>query len=194
MANWCKTEYTFVGDSESLKGIYALMRGIEESETKDGGGDSCSAQLSSLVTLLGRDRRTIKCRGCWENLCLNEDTLTFSTLTAWTPAYEVIELLRQKYPGTEYFYYAEEPGSRLYETNDKDGLYYPMRFVAHHNDGKECHETRPRNACEVRVIETNEALTPYFDESGKGYLVRPDGTIAGEFQVTLSDRPDNQKQ
>lgn len=223
MANWCKTEYTFTGDRESFEGIYALMHGLENEEVADDESDFGSAWLGRLVTALGRDRETIKCRGEWTDLCLNDDTLTFTTWTAWTPAYEVIELLRLKFPGTEYYFYAEESGNDLYETNDKEGRYYPTRYVAYYNDGKEMHESRADNETdiidwahiiaeaylytvddinnyfeklqeesdgdkyghisEVNVIETSEALTLYFDDSGTGRLVRPDGLTVGTLEI-----------
>lgn len=223
MANWCKTEYTFTGDRKSLEGIYALMQGLEETETPDEESDFGSTWLGRLAKSLGRDWQTIKCRGSWEDLCLSDETLTFTTWTAWQPPYELMELLRLKYPGVEYFYFGEEPMNGFYETNDKEDHFYPVRYVAHYDNGEEENEVRYATAedtlewinrlsgkefksfdeansyyqelnetednsifChinEVSVIETNEALTLYFDDSGKGRLVRPDGITVGTLEI-----------
>lgn len=223
MANWCKTEYTFTGDRKSLEGIYALMQGLEETEISDKESDFGNTWLGRIAKALGRDRQTIKCRGSWEDLCLNDETLTFTTWTAWQPPYELMELLRLKYPGVEYFYFGEEPGNGFFETNDKDGRFYPVRYVAYYDNGEEeymfrCATTEEMLDCinrlsgkefksvdeansyyqnlsetddnnifcrinEVSVIETNEVLTLYFDDSGIGRLVRPDGTTGGTLEI-----------
>lgn len=225
MANWCKTEFTFTGDRKSLEGIYALMQGLEESETSDEESDLGNTWLGKLATALGRDWQTIKCRGSWEDLCMSDETLTFTTWTTWQPPYELMELLKLKYPGVEYFYFGEEQMNGFFETNDKEGRFYPIRYAAYYDNGEDEYEAHYATAeemldwinrlsgkefksvdeansyyqklneaddnniyChinEVSVIETNEALTLYFDEPGKGRLVRPDGTFFGNLEYSL---------
>lgn len=225
MANWCKTEYTFTGDRKSLEGIYALMHGLEETEVPEEENDFGTSWLGRIATALGRDWQTIKCRGSWEDICLSDETLTFTTWTAWQPPYELMELLKLKYPGVEYFYFGEEPGNGFFETNDKEGRFYPVRYIAYYDNGEEehmfrCATTEEMLDCinrlsdknfknieevnsyyqhlsetddnsifchinEVSVIETNEAHTLYFDDSGIGRLVRPDGTIVAVAELII---------
>ena len=45
--------------------------------------------------------------------------------TAWTPCYEVTDLLKTTYPSLRIFYKAEEPGSGVYLKNDAEGKYFP---------------------------------------------------------------------
>lgn len=198
------------------------MHGLEETEVPEEKNDFGTSWLGRLATALGRDWQTIKCRGSWEDLCLSDETLTFTTWTAWTPAYQIIELLRLKYPGVEYFYFGEEPGNGFYETNDKERRFYPIRYVAYYDNGEDEYEAHYATAEEmldwinrlsgkefksvdeansyyqklnetddnifchingVSVIETNEALTLYFDEAGKGRLIRLDGTTVGTLEI-----------
>ena len=45
--------------------------------------------------------------------------------TAWTPCYEVTNLLKSVYPSLRIFYKAEEPGCEVYLKNDAEGKYFP---------------------------------------------------------------------
>ena len=45
--------------------------------------------------------------------------------TAWTPCYEVTQLMKAVYPSLRIFYKAEEPGCEVYLKNDADGKYFP---------------------------------------------------------------------
>ena len=45
--------------------------------------------------------------------------------TAWTPCYEVTDLLKVAYPSIRIYYKAVEPGCEVYLKNDAEGKYYP---------------------------------------------------------------------
>ena len=49
--------------------------------------------------------------------------MTFET--AWTPCYEVTQLMKAVYPSLRIFYKAEEPGCEVYLKNDAEGKYFP---------------------------------------------------------------------
>jgi len=49
--------------------------------------------------------------------------MTFET--AWTPCYEVTDLLKTTYPSLRIFYKAEEPGCEVYLKNDAEGKHFP---------------------------------------------------------------------
>ena len=53
------------------------------------------------------------------------DTLRVNFETAWTPCYEVTNLLKDAYPSLRIFYKAEEPGCEVYLKNDAEGKYFP---------------------------------------------------------------------
>ena len=70
-----------------------------------------------------------------KNFCFSEEGLRAalkaegadmnSFETAWTPCYEVTDLLKTTYPSLRIFYKAEEPGSGVYLKNDAEGKYFP---------------------------------------------------------------------
>jgi hypothetical protein len=49
--------------------------------------------------------------------------MTFET--AWTPCYEVTQLMKEKYPSLRIYYKAKEPGCEVYLKNDAEGKYFP---------------------------------------------------------------------
>ena len=49
--------------------------------------------------------------------------MTFET--AWTPCYEVTDLLKTTYPSLRIYYKAVEPGCEVYLKNDAEGKYFP---------------------------------------------------------------------
>ncbi len=128
MPNWCYTSYTFVGDEEELKELHGLMERLESMEkplVENGFGTNW---LGCLVDSLGKDWNSVWYRGSWDNLTLANSTLKFTTETAWSQADEVMDLICEKYPSLDYYFYTEEPGMGIYQTNDDEGLYYPERY------------------------------------------------------------------
>lgn len=216
MANWYTTEYTFTGDRNALAKLYKFLKETEEQYADEDGTWFCY-----LLTDLGIEDEEIMCRGYWEKLSFNGDTLTFVTWTANQLVHQIMYMLTRRYPGTEYFYFTD---CCDYQTNDKVGRFYPQRFVLvydyvdYFNDEKsllnriteltgqtfdeidaakkyfEEHEDRYFGIYEVGVIDTYDALTCYIEHSDserfemKGKLVRPDGSVAKEFTVTLGNK------
>ncbi len=124
MANWYSTEYTFAGDRSSLEALYELMRKTEELHA-----DSDGTWFSYLLDAMGENPNEIACRGYWSDLKLNDDTLTFITFTAYQPLPQIMYMLCQRYPGIEYYFFTEGCENREYQTNDRDGRFYPERYV-----------------------------------------------------------------
>ena len=67
----------------------------------------------------------MKCRGGWTGLVREGDTIRMTFETAWTPCYEVTNLLKAVYPSIRIFYKSEEPGNEVYQKNDAEGKYFP---------------------------------------------------------------------
>ncbi|MCM1139176.1 MAG: hypothetical protein NC453_11460 [Muribaculum sp.] len=130
MANWCETDYTLTGNKHELDAVYDLMHGLETMANPRVEKGFKSAFLGCLVDALGGDWENTLCRGEWGDLLRHDDRITFNTSTTWTPLNEVWDMLCERYPSVKYYYRAEEPGCEIYETNDRDGLYYPERFKA----------------------------------------------------------------
>ena len=113
MANICATNYVIEGEKKELDALYQKMKGLQ--------GQS----LGQLVEALGKNPDEIMCRGDWSDLERHGDTLRMTFETAWTPCYEVTNLLKAVYPSLRIFYKAEEPGCEVYLKNDAEGKYFP---------------------------------------------------------------------
>jgi hypothetical protein len=113
MANICTTNYVIEGKREELDALYQKMKELQGQD------------LGLLVKVLGKNPDEMECRGEWTELVREDETLRMIFETAWTPCYEVTNLLKSVYPSLRIFYKAEEPGNEVYLKNDADGKYFP---------------------------------------------------------------------
>ena len=113
MANICTTNYVIEGEKKELDALYQKMKELQDQ------------YLGQLVESLGKNPDEVMCRGEWSNLERQGDTLHVTFETAWTPCYEVTDLLKATYPSLRIFYKAEEPGNGVYLKNDAEGKYFP---------------------------------------------------------------------
>ena len=113
MANICTTNYVIEGEKKELDALYQKMKELQ------------GQNLGQLVESLGKNPDEVMCRGEWSNLERQGDTLHVTFETAWTPCYEVTDLLKATYPSLRIFYKAEEPDCGVYLKNDAEGKYFP---------------------------------------------------------------------
>ena len=113
MANICTTKYVIEGKKNELDALYQKMKELQGQD------------LGLLVKALGKNPDEMECRGEWTELVREDETLRMIFETAWTPCYEVTNLLKSVYPSLRIFYKAEEPGNEVYLKNDADGKYFP---------------------------------------------------------------------
>lgn len=113
MANICTTNYVIEGEKEELDALYQTMKEQQENN------------LGCLVKALGKNPEEVECRGEWTDLERQGDTLRMTFETAWTPCYEVTDLLKTTYPSLRIYYKAVEPGCEVYLKNDAEGKYFP---------------------------------------------------------------------
>jgi hypothetical protein len=129
MPNWNVTECAVEGSEKEVSELYQLMvklQSMKEPAVKNGFG---TTWLGCLVEALGSSWQEVSCRGEWSCLELNNGIITFSTESAWSPCTEVFDLIMQKFPSIQLYYFSEEPGCELYETNDAEGRFFPYRYV-----------------------------------------------------------------
>lgn len=136
MPNWCSTSYVVTGDKNEVRDLYEKMRSLEEREkplVKNGFGVTW---LGNLVTLLGRSWEEVHCRGEWSELTvdIDNDELRFCTMTAWAELRHLRHFLQEKYPSLTFYFRSEEPGMCIFQTNDKEGIYFPERYKVEHWD------------------------------------------------------------
>lgn len=133
MPNWCTTNYVIEGEKKELDALHQTMKSLQEMEPPlvvNGFGPSW---LGCLVKELGEDPETIGCRGCWYELQRTDDTIRVVFETAWSPCYDVIELLKEKFPSLRFYYRAIEPGNQVFNKNDVKGKYFPENIYAIYN-------------------------------------------------------------
>ena len=113
MANICTTNYVIEGKREELDALYQKMKELQGQD------------LGLLVKALGKNPDEMECRGEWTELVREDETLRMIFETAWTPCYEVTQLMKAVYPSLRILYKAEEPGCEVYLKNDAEGKYFP---------------------------------------------------------------------
>lgn len=113
MANICTTNYVIEGEKKELDALYETMKKLQGQD------------LAQLVKALGKNPDEVMCRGEWSDLERQDDTLRMTFETAWTPCYEVTDLLKATYPSLRIYYKAVEPGCEVYLKNDAEGKYFP---------------------------------------------------------------------
>lgn len=128
MANWCFTDYTVTGDKSELKELYQAMVRLQDADKPLVKNCFGTTWLGNLVFYFGGNTDCVYCRGEWIGVDLTEESLIFSTETAWAPMFEVIDFLKTKFPTLTFYFQAEEPGCEYYVTNDKDGKFYPEKY------------------------------------------------------------------
>ena len=125
MANICTTNYVIEGKKDELDELYRIMKELQDMEqplVKNGLGPTW---LGCLVKALGKNPDDVLCRGIWIELERQDDILLVTFETAWTPCYEVTQLMKTIYPSLRIYYKAEEPGCEVYLKNDAEGKYFP---------------------------------------------------------------------
>lgn len=125
MPNICTTNYVIEGKQEELDVLYQKMKELQEMEQPLVGNNLGPTWLGCLVKALGRNPEGVLCRGIWIELERQDDRLLMTFETAWTPCYEVTQLMKTVYPSLQFFYKTEEPGCELYLKNDAEGKYFP---------------------------------------------------------------------
>ena len=113
MANICITNYVIEGEKKELDALYETMKKLQGQD------------LAQLVKALGKNPDEVMCRGEWSDLERQDNTLRMTFETAWTPCYEVTDLMKANYPSLRIYYKAVEPGCKVYLKNDAEGRYFP---------------------------------------------------------------------
>lgn len=68
-------------------------------------------------------------------------SLKLTTETAWVACSELMDKIAEKYD-LQLFYYSEEPGCGIFETNDVEGQFYSFRYmVDSEKEGIEYYDT-----------------------------------------------------
>lgn len=165
MANWCSTDYMFVGATENAR---RLLADLEQAVCADSW--LAYVRKALLPESCGMD---IPCRG--EVSYLDDELheysdglagVRFSTETAWCACEELMQRIADKYVLHPY-YYTEEPGMGIFQTNDAEGVYFSARYMVD-SESKGCEYfddfeevasvIREMTGIEVRQLEDVESM------------------------------------
>ena len=134
MPNWCYTNYVVVGRESEVAALHKTIQDLEareESLLPNGFG---KLWLGNLVHILGGDWEKIYCRGLILDYSLESGILRLNVESAWGEMEETRHFIQSKYPSLKIYYQSEESGMCIYETNDKDGTYFPHRWILDFTD------------------------------------------------------------
>ena len=153
MPNWNTTDYTLYGNKENIKRLYTdLKKTVDIDRTKESKPFTFLGNSYWLgyikKSLLPDVEEELPARG--EISYIEEEiedhdndmaSLKLTTETAWVACSELMDKIAEKYD-LQLFYYSEEPGWGIFETNDVEGQFYSFRYmVDSEKEGIEYYDT-----------------------------------------------------
>lgn len=127
MANIAYTEYAVEGQTDDLLRLKQLMDNAVVPIT--GVGDESVNFLDLLVTAAGGNSSEIVCRGFWKpsTLRMENGVLRFEVESKWMEPSQWRAFMEKAFR-VRMFYYTEQLGEQILETNDAKGSYFPYRY------------------------------------------------------------------
>ena len=143
MPNWSTTDYFVIGSPKEIMELNKKMEKLEnrkKSLVKNGFGNTW---LGNLVQYLGGDCEKVYCRGEWmyRDYDKRKNALTFTTETAWQEMNEWRSFIESHYKTIKILYVTEEPGCGIYQTNDKEGIFFKSKYALDYGEDIEYFET-----------------------------------------------------
>jgi hypothetical protein len=148
MPNWCNTEYILQGKKENLQEIAEKINSTVMCPVKP--EDRIYGTFQTVGRLFGKSIGDYDARSDIQQAELNTDSsgeiyLQTWTTTAWKPDHSLIDLLCEKF-GLHYLYYTEEAGNCIYETNDRNGKFFPDRYIVEQCNKETSYYTTEKDA------------------------------------------------
>lgn len=191
MPNWCTTDYVFAGEVDNAKRFYNDIQRVintEHSFEWDGKtfkGDSYWLGYVKEELLPELKEEEISCRGTIEYLddieiFYNDKVVVrLTTETAWCACSELMNKIADKYD-LQLFYYSEEPGSCIYETNDKEGIFFSQRYLIdsdeccdYYDDFEEFAQAfEDITGCKINCIEDAEPILKKYNEDSSLMIIQ----------------------
>ena len=153
MPNCNTTDYTLYGNKENIKRLYTdLKKTVDIDRTQESKPFTFLGNSYWLgyikKSLLPDVEEELPARG--EISYIEEEiedhdndmaSLKLTTETAWVACSELMDKIAEKYD-LQLFYYSEEPGCEIFETNDLEGQFYSFRYmVDSEKEGIEYYDT-----------------------------------------------------
>lgn len=154
MPNWSTTDYFVIGSTKEIMDLNKKMEKLEnrkKSLVKNGFGNTW---LGNLVQYLGGDWEKVYCRGEW--MCRNYDkernALTFTTETAWQEMNEWRRFIESCYKTIKILYVTEEPRCGIYQTNDKEGIFFKSKYILDYGEDVEYFENMDQTVSFIKNL------------------------------------------
>lgn len=140
MPNWCNTDYTLFGYKDDVNRLYQdLKNTVDIDRTKESKPFTFLGNSYWLgyikKSLLPYVQEELPARGeiTWMEEYIdyhdnNMASFKLTTETAWVACSELMDKIAEKYD-LQLFYYSEEPGCGIFETNDMEGQFYSFRYM-----------------------------------------------------------------
>ena len=143
MPNLCSTDYYVFGSKKELSDLNKKMERLENRKKSLIKNDFGNTWLGNLVKSFGGDLEKVYCRGEW--MCREyhkeKNTLTFTTETAWREMDEWRKFIESCYKTIKLLFVTEESGCGIYQTNDKDGVFFKSKYILDYTEDVEYFET-----------------------------------------------------
>ena len=140
MSDWCTTDYVLQGPVEKIEkfnnDLTQLWNKAQQQESEEAPSHTHALPLEAiqrgLLSHLYDSSATIRgtltdYNGNIQATTAQNAFIRLTTETLWCPCYELMLQLALTYH-LQLYYYAEEPNSSLYETNDSEGTFFPIRY------------------------------------------------------------------
>lgn len=136
MPNWCESVYVIEGPKEDLDALDKIMTSLKQMEKPLVESGFGVWWCGCIVAILGGNTQEIYCRGEVIDYSYEAGVIKMQIESAWSELREFRLFLLKKLPKLKFYYQSEEPGMCVFTTNDKDGRYFPERWLLDWNDEK----------------------------------------------------------
>ena len=190
MPNWCEntnTYWTTAAHKDELERFFRFLQTQKDSQRKDGE----LTWLADLLDASGLSSDYCDCRGYLTyispSLVEKEGRVFFEldTDTAWSPMEEAMEALLKDYPHVQLSYIAEELGTGLFVTNDREGDFFTDVWHI------ECFLDGDEDTCQA--VYQKYPLLVDLDADGEAYLTEEEGEELFQELFQLQDIPETRR-
>lgn len=137
MANFAEVLYYIDGNDEEMETLFNVITGLDDGSIKVNPNQK-PLWIGNLVECLnGNKSDFVELRGTidyYDELWQTGNPLFITTSEAWT-ASVLPNVLNKLFNSLEVYYYCQESGCEVYETNDKNGIYFDERYSAEFDNG-----------------------------------------------------------
>lgn len=136
MSNTCFTTYKIVGKKESVAKLHKTIKDLDDRKTPlvENQWYHPKGWLGCLIAALGGNPEEVLCRGTITHYELKDDVLTVNVESAWTEMDETRHYIKACFPDLRIYYFEEEEGCEIFNTNDAEGVFFWERYYLDSSD------------------------------------------------------------